>query len=65
MLAILKYINIEQLSTMVEISGAAISAGSSPTFFANIGSDEPIIFANITVQIIDSETAAERIISFP
>ena len=36
-------------STMVVIKGLAITAGSKPIFFANIGREDPTVFAIITV----------------
>ena len=47
----LKYINIEQVSTTVVISGDAISAGSSFNFFASSGKLQPSAFDSITVII--------------
>ena len=49
---IAKYIRIVQVSMIVEISGAAISAGSSPIFFARSGSVQPTHFAMHTMAII-------------
>ncbi len=47
--AILKYINNEQASTIVVINGEAITAGSNPSFLANIGSVQPTSFATVIV----------------
>ena len=41
----------EMASTIVVIRGDAITAGSSPIFFARIGKTAPIIFATIIVRI--------------
>lgn len=49
---ILKKTNVVQVSTIVVISGAAIIAGSSFSFFAAIGSIHPISLDIITVEII-------------
>ena len=51
--AILKYINSEQQSTIVVMSGVAIKAGSRRALLASIGSIAPIIFDIMTVAIID------------
>ena len=48
--AILKYINKLQASTIVVIKGDAITAGSNPILFANIGSVAPINLAIIIVK---------------
>ena len=56
MLSILKKINTDVESTIVEISGAAIIAGSSLIFLARIGNVHPINFERITVHINVSET---------
>ena len=44
---------MELASTMVVISGEAISAGSRPIFFAHIGRMQPSSFAEITVATRD------------
>ena len=49
MTAILKYINNEQASTIVVINGEAITAGSNPSFLANIGRVQPTSFATVIV----------------
>ena len=46
-----KYTNIEQTSTTVVISGAAIIAGSNFNFFANSGNVQPITLDITTVAI--------------
>ena len=47
--AIAKYTNSDIASTSVVINGPAITVGSNPNFFANIGKSEPIDFAAQTV----------------
>lgn len=42
---------MEQVSTSVVISGAAMIAGSKLIFFANSGRIQPMIFDKMTVQI--------------
>ena len=60
----LKYISIEQLSSIVEIIGAAIIAGSIFNFFASIGKAQPNIFARHAVPInVNPSTIA--IFKFP
>lgn len=49
--ATLKNISTEHVSTIVVISGDAISAGSSFKTLANNGKQHPINFASITVSI--------------
>ena len=60
--ATLKYISIEQVSTIVVISGDAIIAGSKCSFFASSGRMQPISFAKITVitSEIEMTTASEK-----
>jgi hypothetical protein len=60
--ATLKYISIEQVSTIVVISGDAIIAGSKCSFFASSGRIQPISFAKITVitSEIEMTTASEK-----
>lgn len=60
---IVKYINIVQVSIMVEISGAAMMAGSTPIFFARSGSVQPIHFAMATTAIIVMPNANASITS--
>ena len=57
--AILKNIKTEQASTIVVISGEAIIAGSSFSFFASIGIVHPKSFAIITVKINVKATTKE------
>ena len=51
LVAIVKYIINDIASTIVVIKGLAITAGSNPIFFANIGSVLPTILAHNTVII--------------
>ncbi len=52
MVAIVKKIRVEQVSTIVVIRGAAMIAGSRPSFLAPIGSIAAISFESTTVTII-------------
>ena len=61
-IAILKYIISEQASTMVVISGAAITAGSRLSFFAIMGGTHPKNLDINTVQIKVSERVIAKII---
>ena len=49
--AIWKYTNSDIASTIVVINGLAITAGSNPSFLANIGNVHPINLAIITTII--------------
>ena len=53
-----KYNASEHASTIVVIIGLAINAGSSFTFFASMGSVQPINLARITVQSKLTDTTA-------
>lgn len=54
--AISRKINAETISVIEVIIGVAISAGSTPTLLAPIGSRPPITFANIITRTIDIAT---------
>ena len=58
-----KYISIENTSTMVEIIGEARSAGSRLIRFAAIGSIHPNILEAITVNIKESDITDASVIS--
>ena len=62
--AILKYINIEQLSNIVDINGAAIIAGSILSFLANIGKAHPSVFARhaVPIKVKPSTTAIFKLL---
>ena len=46
-LEILKYTTSDIASTIVVINGLAITAGSKPIFFANMGNEQPMSLAKI------------------
>ena len=54
-----KYIRIDAASTIVVISGAAITAGSNLQRFASIGSVQPINCDTITIPATDRLTTVE------
>jgi hypothetical protein len=58
--AMVKYINIEDASTQVEIKGAETLVGSILRRFANIGSVQPINFATmmVAIKVTDTTTAS-------
>ena len=49
-------------STIVVIIGTAITAGSNPNFFAQIGSNPPIMFDEYTVKISASNIVKATLI---
>lgn len=61
LVTIVKYMTIEQVSTMVVINGAAIIAGSIFNLFANKGSMHPIIFDKTIVHIKVNPIATAKI----
>ena len=56
----LKYTRIVHVSRIVVIRGAAMIAGSTPTFYARRGRMHPIHFAMATTDIIVIPRAAAR-----
>ena len=59
-IAMLKNTSVEQVSTIVVISGAAIIAGSRCNLFASIGSMHPISLDITTVAIIAKLTVIDN-----
>ena len=56
--------NSDTASTIVVINGLAITAGSNPSLFARIGSEQPTSFAITTVQrIVRLITSATRMVT--
>ena len=59
---ILKYTRIVHVSRIVVIRGAAMIAGSSPSFFARSGRIHPMHFAIVTTAIIVMPSASASMI---
>lgn len=59
--AIVKYTINDKESSIVEINGLAIIAGSMPSFSAIIGKSDPTDLAIITIPIIVRPTTSETL----